>query len=170
MILDNYRSLCQVLANYHHGAPIVLTNGCFDILHSGHVKLLKRCAGISYGINALNDRPPSIVIVAIDSDESVRALKGNERPINTFQDRAFIVNALKPVNYVVRMDSETLDYLIRFIKPTVYVKGAEYRDSLNPSNVETLQEVGCRIEYCTMEPNKSSTAYINHINNIIEKN
>jgi D-beta-D-heptose 7-phosphate kinase/D-beta-D-heptose 1-phosphate adenosyltransferase len=94
---------------------VVFTNGCFDILHKGHVSYLNTAK--SFG---------DILIVGLNSDDSVRRLKGKDRPINTQDDRAYILSALESVDYVVIFDEETPYELIGKVKPDILVKGADY--------------------------------------------
>ncbi|WP_419764249.1 MAG: D-glycero-beta-D-manno-heptose-7-phosphate kinase [Arcobacter sp.] len=94
---------------------IIFTNGCFDILHKGHVSYLNNA-------KALGD----ILIVGLNSDDSVRRLKGDDRPINDHDDRAYILSALECVDYVVIFDEDTPYELIERVKPDVLVKGADY--------------------------------------------
>ena len=94
---------------------IVFTNGCFDILHVGHVKYLQEAK--SYG---------DVLIVGLNSDASVKRLKGPSRPVNTQEDRAYILAALEAVDYVVIFDDDTPYELIKIIKPDILVKGGEY--------------------------------------------
>lgn len=98
------------------GKRIVFTNGCFDILHVGHVKYLQ--VAKSFG---------DILIVGLNSDASVRRLKGPDRPVNTEDDRAYILAALESVDYVVKFSEETPHDLIKMLKPDVLVKGGDYR-------------------------------------------
>ena len=93
----------------------VFTNGCFDILHRAHVELLEYCEG-------LGDK----VIVGINSDASVERIKGPGRPINSQDDRAYILLSLKPVNEVIIFDENTPYNLIKSIKPDIIVKGGDY--------------------------------------------
>jgi len=99
------------------GKKIIFTNGCFDILHLGHIKYLESAK--SFG---------DILIVGINSDKSVKALKGSSRPINEQIDRAYLIAALKAVDLVVIFDEETPYELIKIIKPDVLVKGGDYKD------------------------------------------
>jgi D-beta-D-heptose 7-phosphate kinase / D-beta-D-heptose 1-phosphate adenosyltransferase len=94
---------------------IIFTNGCFDILHTGHVRYLETAK--SYG---------GVLIVGLNSDRSVRALKGEGRPINNESERAYILAALEAVDYVVIFDEETPFNLINAIKPNILVKGGDY--------------------------------------------
>ncbi len=98
-----------------HGQRVVFTNGCFDILHVGHVKYLQEAK--SFG---------DILIVGLNSDASVRELKGPSRPVNTEDDRAYILAALDAVDYVVKFGDDTPHELIKMIAPDVLVKGGDY--------------------------------------------
>lgn len=98
-----------------HGQRVVFTNGCFDILHVGHVKYLQEAK--SFG---------DILIVGLNSDASVRELKGPTRPVNTEDDRAYILAALDAVDYVVKFSDDTPHDLIKMIAPDVLVKGGDY--------------------------------------------
>ncbi|MEN8147277.1 MAG: D-glycero-beta-D-manno-heptose-7-phosphate kinase [Campylobacterota bacterium] len=98
-----------------HGQRVVFTNGCFDILHVGHVKYLQEAK--SFG---------DILILGLNSDASVRELKGPTRPVNTEDDRAYILAALEAVDYVVKFSDDTPHDLIKLIAPDVLVKGGDY--------------------------------------------
>ena len=99
------------------GKKIVFTNGCFDILHLGHVKYLQKAKELG-----------DVLIVGVNADESVRRLKGKSRPINPEYDRAYILASLKPVDFVVIFQEDTPYKLIQAIKPDILVKGADYKD------------------------------------------
>ena len=104
------------------GKTIVTTNGCFDILHVGHVRYLEKTKNFA-----------DVLIVALNSDKSVRSIKGEGRPINNENDRAEVLSALRSVDYVVLFDEDSpLDLLLQ-IKPDVHTKGADY-------TIETLPE------------------------------
>ena len=100
------------------GKRVVFTNGVFDILHVGHLSLLERAK--SFG---------DILIVGVNSDDSVNRLKGKKRPLIPYRDRARLLAALKPVDFVVRFSEDTPLNVIKKIKPDVLVKGADYRVS-----------------------------------------
>ena len=110
---DEIKTLSSKLHN--QGKKIVFTNGCFDILHVGHVKYLE--VAKSYG---------DVLILGLNADSSVRKLKGPTRPINTQDDRAYILASLESVDYVVIFEEETPYELIKLIKPNVLVKGGDY--------------------------------------------
>ena len=98
------------------GKKIVFTNGCFDILHVGHVKYLEEAK--SYG---------DVLILGLNSDESVRRLKGPTRPINTEDDRAYVLASLEAVDYVVKFHEDTPYELIKALQPHILVKGGDYK-------------------------------------------
>ena len=112
---DGVISLNELLKNLPRDKKIVFTNGCFDILHAGHVKYLKEAK--SFG---------DILIVGLNSDESVKRLKGESRPINNLTDRATVLLALEAVDFVVEFGEDTPYELIKAIKPDVLVKGGDY--------------------------------------------
>ena len=96
---------------------IVFTNGCFDILHVGHVKYLEEAKKLG-----------DILIVGINSDSSVSRLKGKSRPINSLNDRSHIIASLKSVDYVIPFEEDTPIELIKAIVPNILVKGSDYKD------------------------------------------
>ena len=108
---------------------IVFTNGCFDILHSGHIKYLEKSK--SFG---------DILILGLNSDESVRKIKGKNRPINSENDRAYILASLEAIDYVVIFNQETPLDLINLIKPDILVKGGDYKHKKIVGN-ESVKEV-----------------------------
>ena len=112
--LEEIALLSQELKN--RGNKIVFTNGYFDILHVGHVKYLEEAK--SYG---------DVLIVGLNSDESVRRLKGESRPVNTEDDRGYILASLEAVDYVVKFYEDTPYELIKAIEPHILVKGGDYK-------------------------------------------
>lgn len=92
----------------------VFTNGCFDVFHRGHLELLRHCRSLGY------------VVVGVNSDESVRRLKGHGRPINSQDDRVALLRELRCVDEVVVFDQDTPEALIRELRPDVVVKGGDY--------------------------------------------
>ena len=100
-------------------SKIVWTNGCFDLLHPGHIELFK--VGKSLGKK---------LIVGLDSDERVREMKGDTRPINTFEDRKAILEAIKYIDLVLEFDSEEeLENLIQLYKPDILIDGGDWRNA-----------------------------------------
>ena len=115
-ILNEKDLLLTVADARAHGETMVMTNGCFDILHAGHVQYLEEA-------KALGDR----LIVAVNSDESVAQLKGHQRPFNSLQARMEVLAALRVVDWVVPFSETTPSRLIGAILPEVLVKGGDYR-------------------------------------------
>lgn len=112
----NHEELIKALERHRaHGERIVFTNGCFDLLHQGHVTYLNYCKGLG-----------DIVVVGINSDESVRRLKGPSRPLNNVEARARVLAALADVAYVTGFEDDTPESLIRKVAPDVLVKGADW--------------------------------------------
>jgi rfaE bifunctional protein nucleotidyltransferase chain/domain len=134
------------------GKTIVTTNGCFDILHVGHVRYLEETKKLG-----------DVLIVALNSDASVRRLKGEGRPINNENDRAEVLNALKSVDYVVLFDEDSPMQLLEEIKPDVHTKGADYTVETLPE-AKVILENGGRVEFIKFVEGKSTTSTIAKIN------
>ena len=94
---------------------IVFTNGCFDIIHKGHIEHLRQARELG-----------DILIIGLNSDDSIRRIKGSKRPINTFEDRAAVLQSLECVNYIIQFEEDTPTELIRTITPDILVKGGNY--------------------------------------------
>lgn len=131
------------------GKTIVTTNGCFDILHVGHVRYLEKTKSFA-----------DVLIVALNSDKSVKSIKGEDRPINNENDRAEVLSALKSVDYVVLFDEDSPINLLLQIKPDVYTKGADYTVETLPE-AKQIMEAGSRIEFISFVEGKSTTSIIN---------
>ncbi len=129
----------------------VFTNGCFDLIHSGHITYL-------YEAKSLGD----YLIVALNSDSSVKKIKGSRRPIMSQEERVKIISALEMVDFVLLFEEETPLNLISFLKPQVYVKGGDY-------SVEDLPEYpfvvsyGGKVKVLSFVEGKSTTNIINAI-------
>ena len=127
---------------------IVFTNGCFDILHTGHVRYLKAARSLG-----------DCLAVGLNSDVSVRRLKGPERPVNAEADRAEVLDALFAVDYVTIFDEPTAEDLIARIRPDVYVKGGDYTlDTLPEAKI--VQQYGGRVAFVDLVPGRSTTKVI----------
>ncbi len=135
------------------GKKIVVTNGCFDILHVGHTRYLE--ASKSKG---------DILVVLLNSDVSVKKIKGENRPINSELDRAEILCALNSVDFTLLFDEESPVELIKYIKPDVYTKGADYTLETLPEAPELLP-LGIKIEFIDFVQGKSTTNVINKMKN-----
>jgi len=114
MIIE-LNELLSLLRDLRGKQKIVFTNGCFDILHAGHADYLKKAKSLG-----------DILIVGINSDESIRRIKGEKRPIIPQELRAYLLDSLKPVDYVIIFEEDTPFELIKAIKPDVLVKGADW--------------------------------------------
>lgn len=136
------------------GYSIVFTNGCFDILHKGHVAYLQSAKSMG-----------DILIVGMNTDASVKRLKGEERPINTLEDRAFVLSALKSVDYVVPFDEDNPLTLIQSIKPDVLVKGGDYTMETIIGAKEVLAHGG-KVEIIPFVEGKSTSSIIDAIRRI----
>ena len=133
------------------GQRVVFTNGCFDILHAGHVRYLSEA-------RAQGD----CLVLGLNSDESVKRLKGPARPINSELDRAEVVGALKAVDYVVLFGEQTAENLIAKVRPAVYVKGGDYTlDTLPEAKI--VQSYGGRVHFVKMVEGRSTTNVIKKI-------
>ena len=129
------------------GRKLAVTNGCFDLLHRGHAEYLMQA-------RSLADR----LFVLINSDASVRALKGPTRPVNLEDDRAFLLACLEFVDGVVIFRSSRCDKELAALKPDVYVKGGDYTvDSLDPDERAALLQAGSEIRFIPFVPGYSTT-------------
>lgn len=133
------------------GERVVLTNGCFDVLHVGHVRCLTQA-------RSLGDR----LIVGLNSDDSVRHLKGPDRPLNGEADRACVLVALSCVDYVTVFDEPTPRRLIELVRPDVYVKGGDYADRGIPEE-PLVTALGGRVEILDLVPGRSTTALLDRV-------
>ena len=134
---------------------VVLTNGCFDLLHQGHIAFLQRCAGLG-----------DLLLVGLNSDASVASLKGPGRPALPERDRAGILAAIRWVDAVITFDQPTADELIRLVRPDVYAKGADYDPvggGRDLPEIATVQAIGARLELIPLIPGASTTALIDQL-------
>lgn len=150
MLIDSTKieNFCADLSK--NGKKVVFTNGCFDILHAGHVRYLNKAK--SFG---------DCLVLGLNTDASVHRLKGEKRPINNELDRAEVVGALKAVDYVVLFDEPTAEVLIGKVKPAVYVKGGDYTLATLPE-AKIVQAYGGEVEFVNLVEGRSTT-------NVIEK-
>ncbi len=147
-ILDRMRLVARVAIDRRNGKKIVLANGCFDFFHVGHIRYL-------IGAKALGD----CLIVGINSDEQVRRLKGENRPLMPEQERAEIVSALRFVDYVTVFPEPTVEELIRVIRPDFHAKGTDYTTENVPER-EIVREYGGQVAIVGDPKNHSSTELI----------
>jgi D-glycero-beta-D-manno-heptose 1-phosphate adenylyltransferase len=130
---------------------IVFTNGCFDIIHAGHVRYLQAARQLG-----------DLLIVGLNSDSSVTLLKGPTRPINNQEDRAEVLAALAAVDYVIIFGEQTAEKLIRVIKPNIYVKGGDYVVAKLPES-KVIEESGGEIVIIPEVQGRSSSNIIKKI-------
>jgi D-beta-D-heptose 7-phosphate kinase/D-beta-D-heptose 1-phosphate adenosyltransferase len=133
------------------GQRIVLTGGCFDILHRGHITYLSQA-------RALGD----VLVVGLNSDASIARLKGPERPVNTLADRVQVLSALSCVDHVVAFDEDTPCQLVQAIRPDVFVKGGDYTRSRLPE-AELVERLGGRVEILPLVRDRSTSSIISRI-------
>ncbi|MBT5419524.1 MAG: D-glycero-beta-D-manno-heptose 1-phosphate adenylyltransferase [Candidatus Cloacimonetes bacterium] len=130
---------------------IVFTNGCFDILHAGHAKYLAEAKKLG-----------NILILGLNSDSSVKRLKGNDRPVNNEQDRAVVLSALCSVSYIVVFDEDTPYELINNIKPNILVKGGDWK----PEDIvghDIVSSYNGRVMSLSFIEGKSTTDIVNKL-------
>lgn len=133
------------------GRRVVFTNGCFDILHRGHVSYLSRAKSLG-----------DALIVGVNSDESIQRIKGPTRPINTLEDRLQVLAALSCVDHVVPFDEDTPHELIRVVRPDVFVKGGDYTRATLPE-ASLVEELGGIVEILPFLADRSTTDVIEKI-------
>ena len=133
------------------GRRIVLTNGCFDVLHRGHTRYLNQAKQLG-----------DVLVVALNSDESVRRLKGPGRPINTITDRAAVIAALSCVDYVTVFDTPTPIPLIQKIRPEIYAKGGDYSSEML-AETAVVERYGGRVAILDYVAEQSTTAVVDRI-------
>ena len=134
------------------GKTFAATNGCFDILHLGHAKYLQKTKDLA-----------NYSIVMLNSDSSVKMLKGEGRPINNENDRAELLTFLSSVDYVVLFNEKSPAKLLENIKPDIYTKGADYTLETLPER-EIVERNNIRVEFIEFVQGKSTTNLINKIN------
>ena len=139
------------LKNELKGKILVSTNGCFDILHVGHARYLQKA-------RSLGDK----LIVCLNSDKSVKKIKGETRPVNCEADRAELLCALKCVDYVVLFEEESPRNLLEKIKPDIHAKGGDWTLETLPE-ADVILNGGGRVEFIDFVPNHSTTGIIEKI-------
>lgn len=117
-VLNGYIKVLNVheIIKKTKGKKVVFTNGCFDVIHAGHIDLLQKAK-----------EKGDILVVGLNSDSSIRRLKGNSRPVNTLNQRIKVLSSIQYIDYIVVFDDDTPLQLIEEIKPNVLVKGGDYK-------------------------------------------
>lgn len=141
--------LAELADTLHRGnGCIVLTNGCFDVLHRGHVETLREA-------RALGD----VLVVALNTDDSVRLRKGPTRPLNALADRVAVLEALRAVDHVVAFDAPDAVPVVEALRPHVYVKGADYAGEDLPE-ARAVARYGGRVHLARMVEGLSTSALL----------
>ncbi len=146
---EDLREQCRNLRR--RGRPTVFTNGCFDLLHPGHVSYLEAARGLG-----------DALIVAVNSDRSVRALKGRGRPIAPEQDRARMLAALACVDYVTVFNDDTAARLLALLRPDTYVKGGDYAQNA-PVEAPVVHAYGGRVHILPFAAGYSTSDLVDRI-------
>ena len=139
------------------GHRVVLTNGCFDLLHPGHIAVIRAAADLG-----------ETLVVAVNSDDSVRRLKGPDRPVMNLDDRLTVLQSLRWIDMVVGFDQDTASELIEMLRPDCYVKGADYgpKPGTTPlTEWPTLQRLSVEVVFVPLLPGSTSTNLISRYGN-----
>ena len=138
------------------GRKVVATNGCFDLLHMGHVTYLERARNQG-----------DALLVGVTGDRSVSRLKGPNRPINTEADRAAVIAALGSVDAVFVFSEDNALQFLDLARPDLYAKGGDYvLDTINQEERKFLEHIGCEIVFIPLVPAKSTTALLEKISRL----
>jgi len=148
LIKDNIEIINRIKAERK---KIVFTNGCFDLLHVGHIKYLAQAKKLG-----------DFLIIGLNSDSSVKELKGEDRPINSFEDRATLLSAIESVDLVIMFEEQTPENLIKDIVPDILVKGGDYNIE-DIVGYQTVIQNGGQVKTLSFYEGYSSTNYINKI-------
>lgn len=150
--LHDREKLQPLLKQWHASdQTLVFTNGCFDILHRGHTDYLAKAADLGH-----------VLLVALNTDESVKRLKGLDRPVNSEQDRAFVLACLGFVSAVVLFSEDTPLNLIRLVKPDYLVKGGDYSEN-DIVGAGEVKKYGGRVISIPLLPGYSTTSLISKL-------
>ena len=150
-VLDAATLAERLAADRAAGRRIVLTNGCFDVLHRGHTAALAAAARLG-----------DVLVVAVNSDDSIRRLKGPDRPINVAADRAAVLAALSDVDYVTVFDTDTPIPLLELLRPDVYTKGGDYSPEML-AEAEVVRAYGGEVQIVAYVPEQSTTRIVDRI-------
>ena len=148
LLKDNIQIINRIKAERK---KIVFTNGCFDLLHVGHIRYLAQAKKLG-----------DFLIIGLNSDSSVKELKGEDRPINSFEDRATLLSAIESVDLVIMFEEQTPENLIKDIVPDILVKGGDYNIE-DIVGYQTVVQNGGQVKTLSFYDGYSSTNYINKI-------
>ena len=151
-ILDRNRLIARVAIARRHGARIVLANGCFDIVHVGHVRYLEAAKGLG-----------DLLVVGINTDKQVRRLKGPGRPFVVERERAEVIASLRAVDYVTIFPEPTVEALLQALRPDVHAKGTDYTEATVPER-EVVRAYGGRVAIVGDPKDHSSSQMVMQLN------
>ena len=135
------------------GKKVVATNGCFDLLHVGHVRFLQEARGLG-----------DVLVVGVNGDASVRELKGDGRPVNGEAERAEVIAALGCVDAVVIFPEKRATRFLEGVRPDIYVKGGDYRpEQLEREELKAVEAGGGMVKVLQLTPGRSTTAVLEKI-------
>ena len=149
LLKDNIEIINRIKAERK---KIVFTNGCFDLLHVGHIRYLAQAKKLG-----------DFLIIGLNSDSSVKELKGENRPINSFEDRATLLSAIESVDSVIMFEEQTPENLIKDIVPDILVKGGDYNIE-DIVGYQTVMQNGGQVKTLSFYDGYSTTNYIKKIN------
>ena len=144
--------LLKRLAACRSGKGVVFTNGCFDLLHLGHIRYLRQARELG-----------DLLVIGLNSDASTRRIKGPLRPLVPAEERAETLAALEFVDFVILFDDTTAEGLISLIKPDVYVKGGDYAEGKALPEADIVREYGGRVEILPIVEGRSTTNIVETI-------
>lgn len=151
MILNKSALLVEVQKWRAAKKKIIFTNGCFDLIHVGHLRTFIEAKKLG-----------DLLIVGINSDRSVKTLKGESRPLISELDRAELISALKPVDYVIIFDEIDVSNLLETVQPDIYVKGGDYTLENLPEK-ETINRFNIKVKFIPLVAGISTTELVNRI-------
>lgn len=153
---EQAKKVCEALSR--QGKTVVFTNGCFDVVHYGHVKYLAKAAELG-----------DVLVIGLNTDESVKQIKGENRPVNPMEARQWTLAALEFVDYVIPFDENTPYELIREVKPNVLVKGKDYNEK-DVVGHDLVKANGGSVKTIELEKGFSTSSIIEKLKNTTSEN
>ena len=150
-ILERNRLIARVAIARKGGARVVFANGCFDLLHVGHVRYLEAAKGLG-----------DLLVVGVNSDEQVRLLKGEGRPFVTARERAEVIASLRAVDYVTVFHEPTVTELLLALRPDIHAKGTDYTEETVPER-DVVRSFGGRVQIVGDPKDHSSTEMLGRV-------
>ncbi len=151
-IFYNWQKLKTIIESYKQNGKIIgFTNGCFDIIHKGHITYLFQAKEYC-----------DILVVGVNTDESVKRIKGIKKPINSLEDRIIVLSAIEAVDFVTVFDEDTPENLIEYLQPDIYFKGGDYKDKAIPE-MRIIEKYRITYKVLSLIPEVSTTKIIYRI-------